>query len=306
MNLLITGGTGFVGEKLLELLKSHSEISSIFMTTRSPDRYTHLKDKYPKIKFITWDSVSDLPQEELSQIDAVINLQGENISNGRWSEKQKNRIYASRVDATKALVNSVLNHSKNLKVFIQTSAIGIYPSNDNSVINENTQPQQEGFLAGVCKDWEATLRPLDGRCRVVTLRVGVVLDRDGGAIAKMKLPFLMGVGGIIGSGEQLMSWIHRYDLAKIYCEALFNEKYAGVFNAVAPEVVSNYQFTKTLGKTIKRPTIFPVPAFILKLIFGEMSSLLLDSQQVENKGLKDLGHKFQYPTIKQALEEIFP
>jgi len=305
MNILITGGTGFVGEKILDLLQADNKIKTISLTTRNQSKYEKLLSKYAKVKLIEWDSNQELSSEDIKDIDAVINLQGENISNGRWTEEQRSRIYNSRVKGTNILIDSLLKYSPNLSIFIQTSAIRIYPVDQAQKLTETSKVAPEGFLPKVCKDWEAPLERLTSNIRVVTLRVGVVFDKTGGAIAKMKLPFLLGLGGILGSGKQEMSWIHRSDLASLYHSALVSDAYQGVYNAVAPEVITNYKFTKTLGRIIKRPTIFPVPALMLKLLFGEMSSLLLDSQHVESTKLPQAGFQFQYPTLQKALEEIF-
>lgn len=304
MKILITGASGFVGSLLTEKLLKNSDITSIVILTRSTSRASNNS----KVKYLNLDEkYKIIPENEddLKSIDCVINLAGENISSKRWSDDQKKKIFDSRIKLTQNLIDSILSHSPNLKTFIQTSAIGIYPSTKEERINERSNLAKEGFLSEVCKAWESCLNRLPNHIRKVTLRVSVVLDKSGGAIAKMELPFKMGVGGILGDGSQMMSWIHREDLTEIYYRAIFDSKFEGVINACAPEVVSNYKFTKSLGSAIHRPTLFPVPKFVLKTLFGEMSQVLLESQNVGSDKLKDLDFNFKYPKIEDAMKSIF-
>ena len=226
---------------------------------------------------------------------------GESIASGRWSEERKKAIYDSRIIGSRNLIDQLNENGTNLKVFSSTSAIGIYEGNTGEKINDDHQTTNDNFLAKVCQDWEKVVDELKGDARKVIFRVGVVLGKNGGAMAKMILPFKMGVGGILGDGKQMMSWIHREDLANLYIESIFSKKFNGTYNAVAPDAVTNYDFTKALGRAVKRPTIFPVPEFALKTIFGEMSSVLLDGHNVHPKKLKDQGFEFTHPQIDRAL-----
>lgn len=301
-NVLVTGGTGFVGEKIVAMLNARMDIGNVYVTTRNANINGK---KNGKVTYCLWDPLSEnTPDIPLSEIHSVINLMGENIASGRWSEERKKRIYNSRIIGTKNLISFLNKEATSLESFISTSAIGIYEPNTNELIDENTPVDQDSWLASVCIDWEKTLDELQIGRKVI-LRVGVVLDGNGGAIEKMKLPFLMGVGGILGDGKQFMSWIHRDDLSELYITSIFDENFSGVYNAVAPEPVTNTSFTKILGSVINRPTIFPVPSFVLKTLFGDMSSVLLDGHRVIPQRLKEMNYRFHYPHLTLALEEIF-
>ncbi len=300
---LITGGTGFVGQQIVQDLENNEKCESIIITTRQQDLDGKTQGK---VTYVLWDPLKNAPiKQDLSSVTTVINLMGENISSGRWSEERKKRIYQSRIDGTKNLVSLVKESCPALKSFVSTSAIGIYTPNTDEVIDEDTKTSNDQFLSKVCTDWEATLSELSDSIRTVIIRVGVVLDSDGGAIAKMKIPFLLGVGGILGDGKQFMSWIHRKDLSKIYIEASLNSEMSGAYNGVAPQPVTNQTFTKVLGSVIKRPTIFPVPGFILKLIFGDMASILLDGHRVIPRKLNEQKFEFNFPDIRSAFQNIF-
>ena len=225
---------------------------------------------------------------------------GENIGDNRWSDEQKKILYSSRVNSAQSIINATTQNNINLKFFITASAIGIYPTNTNDILTENSN-LGSGFLAKLCIDWENSINQLPETVRKVYIRTGVVLDQNGGALKKMLLPFKMGVGGIIGNGKQMMSWIHREDIVNIYAMAVNNSNFSGAINACSPNPVSNNQFTKALGSALHRPTIFPVPEFALKLMFGEMSAIILDSQAVKSDKLAGLGFQFKYPKIEEAL-----
>jgi len=304
MNVLITGGTGFVGKYLQKELLDHGHQVNIL--TRNAHKYRNQK----KIKYITWDPLSDVPTEDAfraldgGQIQIVINLLGENISAGRWSDDQKDRIYNSRILGTRNLVRGIQKHVDNpLELFISTSAIGIYESNIPDELDE-TGPHGKGFLSKVCEDWETEAQALTHTKRTLITRVGVVFGPTGGALQKLLPVFKLGGGGPIGNGKQVMSWIHVKDLVNIYVQAIDNESYKGTVNAVSPNYISNSDFTKFLGEAVGRPAIFPVPPQMLKLIFGEMSCIILDSQTVAPKALSALGHKFLFPDAKYALDDI--
>lgn len=308
MNILITGATGFVGHEIISNLSKQLSNSQISITIISRKTSCKEFENIPNIKFITWDEKYIIPKEQLSKlipITHVINLVGENISNKRWSEEQKKKIYDSRINATTSLIQALNENSTKLEAFIQTSAIGIYEANTQEALNESSK-LANNYLADVCKKWESTLNALSDNVRKVIFRVGVVLDKSGGALAKMHLPFMLGLGGNLGNGKQMMSWIHRKDLADLYIQACQNNKFEGIYNAVAPQAISNEVFTKTIGKIIHRPTLFPVPKFILNAIFGEMSCILLDSVHVTPDRLLKQGYTFLTPTIESAIKEIYP
>jgi uncharacterized protein (TIGR01777 family) len=300
MKILITGGTGFVGKKLIsKLLENNHEINVLTRNIASS------KNKFDtdKIHFYEWNNFSSTPPKEaFAQIDAIINLMGENIGGKLWSAKQKDILISSRVQTTKNLVQVVNELNLEKITFINASAIGIYPVNEETILNESSS-FGTGFLSQLCIDWEAPLNELKGIQRKVLIRTGVVLDKNDGALKKMLPPFYLGAGGPLGDGKQMMSWIHVDDLVALYVDALTNININGPINACSPNPVSNLEFTKALGKAIHRPTIFPVPKPIIKLLFGEMSTVILDSQDVVSNKVSN--SFFKYPKIDQAFQEIF-
>jgi uncharacterized protein (TIGR01777 family) len=298
MKILITGATGFVGTKLCKKLETDGHQLVIL------SRNIHSAKERLKLKagiFIEWSNYFEAPDlKSHTDLDGIIHLMGENIGDKRWSDEQKKILYSSRINSAHSLINAVNQNNLNLKFFITASAIGIYPTNTNEILTENSS-LGNGFLAKLCSDWENAINQLPTNVRKVSIRTGVVFDHNGGALKKMLLPFKMGVGGIIGNGKQMMSWIHRDDIVNIYAASVTNADYTGAINACSPNPVSNYQFTKALGKALHRPTIFPVPEMALKIMFGEMSSIILDSQAVKSDKLTGLGFQFKYPKIEEAL-----
>lgn len=304
MRILITGATGFVGRSLVErLLQAGHEINVL---TRNIESAEKCLTSTSHIQFFEWNNQRELPPAQaLSQIDGVINLMGENIAAKRWSTDQKEKLRLSRVEATKNLILQIENVvSKPLDFFISSSAIGIYPTNTSETFNENSR-KGHSFLATLCLDWENTLNLLTKTKRKVIIRTSVVLEKHDGALKKMLPPFMMGVGGPIGDGNQIMSWIHLDDLVALIIKATSDERFTGAINAASPSPVNNFDFTKSLGRAIGRPTLLPVPSIALKIMFGEMSSVILDSQAVVSSRLNDLDFQFQYPTIDSALQAIF-
>jgi len=232
----------------------------------------------------------------------VINLMGESISK-RWDENQKKKIYDSRINGTRRLVEAIEKLQNKPKVFVSTSAIGIYGNRGPEDINEASSVADD-FLAKVCKDWENEANKARNQgCRVVIIRTGVVLGRHGGALEKMLPVFKMGLGGRVGSGNQFMSWIHIEDLASMYVEALKNNSVKGVLNGTAPYPATNAQFSKVMGKVLKRPAILPAPSFAVQLALGEMSQIVLEGQKVLPLKFKEINFRFRYPTLEMALKE---
>lgn len=292
MKVLITGATGFVGSPLVDLF------------TKSGDAVVRISRRaVPGKDSIQWDpAAGKLEATPLEGSDAVIHLAGENIAAGRWTAAQKARIRDSRVLGTRLLAESLARLSRRPRVLVSASAIGYYGNRGDERLNENSGPGT-GFLPEVCREWEAAAKPAaDGGIRVVHLRVGLVLAPAGGALAKMLPPFQMGVGGIIGDGQQYMSWIALDDLLGVIRHAVVTGSMAGPVNAVAPQAVTNREFTKTLGQVLGRPTILPLPAFAARLAFGEMADgLLLSSSRVEPRNLLASGYVFRYPELEGAL-----
>lgn len=300
MKLLITGATGFVGARLVrKLVKDGHEVSVL-----SRNRSNAIEKLGVPVDVYEWNPLSGpAPQKAVDHAEVIINLMGENISAKRWSDKQKEKIYNSRVIGTENLVKSINQRSENLKAFISTSAVGIYPKNTSSELTEDSSIADD-FLATVCKDWESSASKCEKTERLFIPRVGVVFGEEDGALAKLLPIFKIGGGGPIGSGKGIMSWIHVDDLVDIYYQASFDSKYKGVANAVSPNPVSNKDFTKCLGTAVGMPAFFPVPPFMLQLIFGEMASIILDSQTVIPEFLNGIGHEFKNPGIQEALNEI--
>lgn len=302
MKVLITGATGFVGSRLVKsLLDQGHEV--VGLTRHVPRATLKLGSK---VSLFKWKGESELvPEAAFEGVTGVINLVGENISNGRWDEGHKKRIYDSRILSTKNLVESINKFGSLVTSFVSTSAIGIYGDQDASLeIDEDTEVKEIDFLSKVCIDWEkASSSNLNSNVRLVNLRVGIVLGEEGGALSKMMLPFKMGAGGVVGSGKQIMSWVHVDDLVNLYIWSLTQEV-DGVINATAPRPVSNKVFTKTLGKVLKRPTIFPLPGFVAEVVFGDMATILIEGQKVLPRKAMKNGFNFTYDTVEKAFKEI--
>lgn len=298
MKVLITGGTGLVGQKLQrELLnKGHQ----LVLMTRNPDKYKLIKN----IEYKKWNSISDpFPTEALEGVDSIVNLMGENLADKRWSPQQKEKLKSSRIIGTQKIVDAVNKANHVLKSFISASAIGIYPVNKSETLDENTK-NGEGFLANLCQDWEASTSNLKNAERKITIRIGVVLAKSGGALGKLIPLFKTGLGGPIGKGQQYMSWIHVSDLVSLLSSAIEDQSYNGVYNGTTPKPVTNLEFTKALARALHRPALFPVPPFMLKLAMGEMSSIILDSQKVISTRLSENHFQFMFPNLEEALQNI--
>ena len=291
MHILVTGATGLVGSKLLPLLKADGhEVSTLTRrASRSPSERTWNPDS------------GSLPAATLDGIDAIIHLAGENIGDSRWTVAKKKRIRDSRVIGTRMLAEAAAK-SGRVKAFVSASAIGFYGDRGTEQLTESSSPGT-GFLPEVCRDWEGAAEPARAAgIRVVNLRLGVVMDHAGGALSKMLLPFKMCVGGIIGNGQQYWSWLTADEAARMFQYAVNNESLSGPVNAVSPAPATNYEFTKALGRVLHRPTIFPLPAFMAKLVLGEMAQdLILASTRVIPAKLQAAGYQFVHPEIDSAL-----
>jgi uncharacterized protein (TIGR01777 family) len=295
MKILISGASGWVAKHLIPTLEAKGhEIHSL------------VRKEATNSKEIQWDAeegFTEGEQAKLEGFDVVIHLAGENVA-GTWTKEKKRRIRDSRVTGTKVLVEALGKTQAPPKHFLAASAIGYYGNRGDEILTE-TSPPGEGFLAEVCVAWEAESRKAaDFGARVVFFRTGIVLSKDGGALAQMLTPFSFGVGGVVGGGKQWMSWIAMEDLIGIIHLALENENVRGALNSTAPNPVTNETFTKTLGEVLNRPTILPIPEFGVKFIFGEMGeTLLLQGCRVIPKKLQDLGFTFKYSELKDALKK---
>jgi uncharacterized protein (TIGR01777 family) len=294
MNILITGGTGFIGTPLTKELINNGH--SVSVTTR---KQSDSKEK------LTWNPPSLIPQDIISKFDGIINLAGEPIAPARWTEERKKRILSSRIDTTRALVESIKAADTKPKVLISASAIGYYGPHGDEEVSENTPPASD-FLADVCVKWEAeALKAYESGVRVVTVRIGGVLEADGGALPQMIIPFKFFAGGPIGSGKQWFSWIHRDDVVGIMRYALENEAVSGPVNAAAPNPVTNKEFSTALGKALNRPSCLAVPGFMVELTLGELGAVLLTGQKVLPEKALETGYKFKYTDVDAALAAIF-
>ena len=295
MKTLVTGATGFVGRRLLE------EIDDPVILSRQPDQ----AEKNLGIPAFSWNPNSETPPTKaFAGVDAVVHLAGESVGEGRWSTRKKARILESRQAGTRHLVDSLEKLETKPSVLVSASAVGYYGDRADDLLDESAEPG-EGFLAEVCKTWEAEAsRARDLGIRVITVRIGIVLGSGGGALKKMLLPFKLGLGGRLGHGKQWMPWIHLQDLVSILAMAAQHPSLDGPINATAPNPVTNRDFTKSLGKALHRPTIFPVPGPMLRLALGEFGGILLHSQRVIPTALEAIEHSFHFPELDPALENI--
>jgi uncharacterized protein (TIGR01777 family) len=300
MKVIVTGATGLVGRALIRSLLSEGH--NVTRLVRGGAQAFSA----PGTRAVHWEpEKGSIDAKQLEGHDAAVHLAGESIADGRWSDEKKKRIRESRVVGTRLFAETLASLKEKPKVLVSSSAIGFYGSRGGEVLREESA-SGEDFLSEVCREWEkATLAASQAGIRVVHLRIGVVLSADGGALQKMLTPFKLGVGGRIGGGQQYMSWITLDDLVGVIKRALADEQLRGPVNAVAPNAVTNEEFTKTLGHALGRPTIFPMPAFAARLAFGEMAdALLLSSARVEPARLNETGHEFKHPTLEGALRHV--
>ena len=287
--ILITGASGLVGESLCVALKTRGH------SVRTLSRSGHGDHQ--------WDvTAGQLDSRALDGIDIVIHLAGESVAQ-RWTDSVKARILDSRVDSTRLLVDSILAQEKR-PTYIAASGISYYGIDSERLVDESSG-SGKGFLAEVTRQWEGAAQALtDADVRTVFIRTGIVLSAKGGALAKMLTPFKLGVGGRIGDGQQKMSWISLPDLVSVYVFAVENVSVSGAVNAVAPEPVTNSMFTKTLGKVLGRPTVFPLPTGLVKILFGEMGKeTVLSDLGVLPKSLSKFGFEWQQPELISALKQ---
>ncbi len=300
MNVFIAGGTGFIGRALTLRLKRDGH--SVTALTRSLDKGRSLLGV--EVDLLEASASDEALIAALERADAVVNLAGEPILGGRWDEAKKRRLRRSRIDLTSSLVDAMAKTTSPPKVLISGSAVGLYGNRGDEILTEASRPGA-GFLADLCRDWEAAAMKAESHgTRVVLLRTGVVLGRGGGALDQMLPPFRFGLGGPLGSGTQFVPWIHLDDLIEMVAVAIGEEAFAGPLNGSAPNPVTFRDFASGLGEVLGRPAFLPVPKFALKLLFGQASSVLLDSQRVLPKRAIELGFGFRFPDLKSALRDL--
>jgi uncharacterized protein len=298
MKTLVTGATGMVGPRVLRMLDRPTVL------TRNPNRARqtigHLTGR-----IVGWDpAAGPPPAEAFDGIEAVMHLAGESVAEGRWTAAQKARIRDSRVIGTRNLVQGIRQAATRPAVLVSASAVGYYGDRGDEELTEAASPGHD-FLAEVCVAWEREAFAAEELgVRVVTERTGIVLGAGGGALAKMLTPFKLGAGGPLGNGRQWMPWVHVTDLARLYLHAAEHASIRGPMNAVAPNPVRNSEFTKALGRQLRRPAFMPAPYLGLRLLFGEFAQVLFASQRVIPRVALDTGFTFQYPDIVAALKEI--
>ncbi len=295
MHILVSGTNGLIGSALTPFLEAAGHRVTRLVRGRARPGWGE----------VAWQpEAGRMPPPALEGLDAVVHLAGESIT-GRWTADKKRRIYDSRVRGTQVICEALQQVVRPPKTFVCASAIGYYGNRGERLLREGGRAGED-FLARVCVDWEAAAAPAAERgIRVVSLRLGMVLSASGGALGQMLTPFRLGLGGVLGGGAQVMSWITLDDVVGAVSHVLATESLHGAVNLVAPEPVSNRDFTKTLGRVLRRPTRFAVPAFAARLLFGEMAdALLLASTRVEPAKLNASGYAFRYPDLESALRHV--
>ena len=296
MKVAVTGATGLIGSALVPFLRSGGHEAVALRRASGVSGGGEAE----------WDPrTGALSAGVVDGLDAVVHLAGENVAGGRWTAARKARIRGSRVDGTRRLAAALAALPRPPRTLVAASAIGFYGDRGDETLDESSAPGK-GFLPEVCQAWEAAADAArEAGLRVVHLRIGIVLTPAGGALGQMLLPFRMGVGGVIGSGRQYMSWVALDDVLGAVLHALRTEDLAGPVNAAAPNPVTNAAFTKTLGRVLRRPTLLPLPAFGARLAFGEMAdALLLASARVDPARLRDGGFRFGHPGLEDALRHV--
>lgn len=294
MNILMTGGTGLIGRAFIPAHEQHQ----FTVVTRSPEAAA---EKLPT-GVLLLEGLHKL--KNLDQFDAVINLAGEPIIGKRWSPAQKRRICESRWQTTEDLVELFEKSERPPEVFLSGSAVGVYGNQGDAKLTEAHPTVDSDFASELCSHWETIAKRANPYTRVILLRTGIVLATEGGALAKMLLPFRCFLGGKLGQGSQYMSWIHITDMVNAINQLLSNQSIAGAVNLTAPTPVTNEEFTRQLAEALNRIAFLPAPEFALELLLGEASCLLLDSQRVIPEKLLHSGYNFEYPNLAAALADL--
>jgi uncharacterized protein (TIGR01777 family) len=302
--VLITGGTGLIGQALTkELLAKGYEV---IILSRNPDKE---QNKTVNLSYAQWDlEKQTINESAIQKADYIVHLAGANVGQGRWTKKRKKEIVESRTKSGELLVKALSEIQNKVKAVISASAIGYYgadPDIPNTKPFVETDGADDSFLGKTCLQWESSIEPVAhlGK-RLVKFRTGIVLSNDGGAYAEFKKPLQFGIASVLGSGKQIISWIHIADIAGLYIYAIEHEKLQGVYNAVAPQPVSNKKLIQTMAAEKKLSVPVPVPAFALKLVLGEMSIEVLKSATVSSKKIEEGGYVFMFPSIEAAVHNL--
>ena len=297
MNIVIAGGSGFIGRNLTELLLDNGH--QVVILTR--------KDQQPtgNVSYVKWLRVGAFPENDIRKADVIINLAGVSINAGRWSRIHQKQIYESRMTATDELLRTIANMQEKPKVLINASAIGIYPASEKAVYTEDSLETADDFLGRTVYDWENQAKKAEIHgIRVVMMRFGVVLGNEGGALPLMALPYKMFAGGTVGKGEQWVSWVHVIDVVRAIQFAMENERLVGPINVTSPFPLKMKDFGKTIGAVLHRPHWLPVPSLALKLALGQKSKLVLEGQLVLPQRLMEEGFEYRFPSLQSALKDI--
>ena len=302
--ILITGGTGLIGRKIVnELCREGVYVK---LLTTDIEKAKSVFEKNYTIETLKWSSFKN-PQSlktVMDGTDAIINLAGANVGDKRWNKKYKEILYNSRIDTTKLLVDTIRICKNRPQVFISASGVGVYGFREDEIIDENSSTGDD-FLAILCRDWEnEAMKAVESNIRVVVIRTGLVLDKNDGALKQLLTPFKFFVGGKLGSGKQWFSWIHIEDILRMYLFALEKDKLFGAVNGTSPNPVTNKMFANTLGDVINRPSVIPVPEFALKIAVGEFAKNLITGQRVIPAKAIKAGFEFGFPELKEALKNL--
>ena len=297
--ILVIGGTGLIGRHLCKRLREMGYKITILSRTRKQENITSI---------YSWNlEKKEIEKEAIETADYIINLTGANISSKRWTSKRKQLIIDSRVKTGEIILNKIKEHNKKLKAYISASAIGYYGTITSQKIFIETDPPANDFLGEVCRQWEETSDQfVELGIRTVKIRTSIVLTKQGGTLVKMATPIKLGIGSTIGSGKQYLPWIHIDDLCGIYIRAITDEQIEGVFNAVASDHITNEDFNQSLAYALKKTIWAPkIPAIVLKLIFGEMSEIILKGSRISNQKIKETGSSFLFSNLNSALTDLF-
>ena len=304
MKIAVTGGTGFVGTRLVQKLSDAGHNITVFTRNKQQGEKIFPKKAFPQVEIVEYNPLEmGAWQEEMATSEAIVNLAGAGIADQPWTPERKQEILDSRIKTTRNIVKAIAKASQSPQVLVNASAVGYYGTSETATFDENSDSGDD-FLASVCQQWEDAAKEVEtDQTRLVILRFGIVLG-NGGALGKMLTPFRLFAGGPLGTGKQWFSWIHIDDLVNLIIEAINNSAYQGTYNATAPNPVRMSELCDNLGEVMNRPSWLPVPELALKLLLGEAAQAVLEGQKVLPKRTQEQGFSYQYPTVKPALADI--